>query len=209
MLGTIKRTAVAVTVAGVVALGGAAAASAGTATVTSGGSVAATMRLVFSGTVPLNCTSSTVAATVASGSYIGTPALVSGDVQLGINSCAGPMSIPYLFSCTNTAQLGITGDTVGAVTPAVLRNVSCVMSMPAIGCTATLSGSVGASYSNAGTVTVIAPAGQSLAISGSGCPGFIPNGPVVVGSPGAGSTSVTNLTYVLGAVKPQIAASGF
>lgn len=212
MLRTIRTTAIAVTITTVAALGGATTASAGTAAVTGGGSVAATsatMRLVFSGSVPLNCAYTASTATIATGSYVGMPALVSSDFQLSINGCVGPLSLPFLFSCTNTAQLGITGDTAAGVTPAVLRNVSCVMSMPAIGCTASLSGSIGATYNNAGTFTMIAPSGQSLAISGSGCPGWIPNGPVVVGSPGAGSSGLTNLTHTFGAVKPQIAASGF
>lgn len=212
MFKKMKSTAAVIGVAAVAALGAAAPASAGTAVITSGGLVstsAPSLRIVINGSVAFNCLSGGTTATVSNGSFTGTPvALVSSNVLASFANCLGPLGLAFTVNCTNTAQLGVTGNTAGGITPGVLRNISCVISFPAIGATANLSGSVNRSYNNTGVLTVLS-SGQSLTVSGSTAPGIVPNGTAVIGGTGSGSLGVTNLPYTAGAVKPQIAATGF
>lgn len=226
MFSKMRTAATAVAIAGAVALGGAATASAGTAVVTGGGAIHATAgatRLVVNNAVPLNCASSTVTGTIDNGTYTGAAPLTipTGNIGIqfdnGATTCVGPAGFFFNVSCTSTAQLAVTGNTVAGVTPGRVENVHCVLSFPAIPCTATVTGTVDGTYNNAGSLTVNGPHAQNLTLSASTCPGIIPNGTARFGAPVSGNPVGTQtLTYSLTStstppvfVRPQVAASGF
>lgn len=215
-----KTVATAAAIAGLFAAGGAATAQAGTVVVTSGGSVtasAASARLVVNNAVALNCAGvaspatpgASATATVANGTYTGAaPLTVSSNVGIAFSGCT-VAGIPFTVSCPATATLRVTGNTVAGTTPGLIDMISCTVSVPAIGCTALVTGSVRSSYNNSGSLTVFA-ANQALTVSGSTCTNVIPNGTGKYGSTVAGQpNAVGDITYALGAVKPQLASSGF
>lgn len=85
----------------------------------------------------------------------------------------------------STANLEIAGALVGGVTPARLSGVNCSIQLPALSCSATVTGSIKVSYTNPasgtnGRLTILDPntaGNQGLSISGSSCPStLVPNG---------------------------------
>lgn len=218
MFRRMKAVTAAAAVAGIVALAGASNASAfnvGTLSTPIGsGSMpiaanAGSSRLVVNNAIALNCTDTRATGNIATGVYPNTFPQTVGTIQpifsnVGGADCVGPSNFLFGVSCTNTANLQVTGLPAGgppAVTPGRITNISCVVTFTALGCSATVTGTVQGNYRNptaaAPGVLTVNTAGQSLNVV-SGCPAAVlPSGTAQYGAPGAGSLGLANLPYTL------------
>ncbi|MFA4929380.1 MAG: hypothetical protein WC558_12760 [Patulibacter sp.] len=203
-----KAIAAAATIAGVVALAGASNASAlnvgtigtpvGTGSMTQT-ALAGSSRIVINSALPYNCTTTGSTSNINTGVY-GLPAAV-GTTQLQFSSCNSVFG-SFVWACTSTTSYTFTGAPVGGVTAGSYTGISCLITSSAVGCSATLSGSMPVRYTNPsattpGVVTVLT-AGQALTLSGSTCPpAILPNGSVQFGAPSGSGTSLANLNYTL------------
>ncbi|MFA4929492.1 MAG: hypothetical protein WC558_13320 [Patulibacter sp.] len=204
MFSKMKAVMATTAAAGLLAIAGASAADA--ATIAPGGSftgsAGASRLVVTSGTgIPLNCTTSTGAASITAGTF--TPPATVGTITPAFSSCIGPSGFAFTVTCS-AANLWLTGSPVAGTTAGELRNINCLVTFNALACSGRITGTVQGSYTNpvgttAARLTILA-AGQSLTTSASTCPAAIlPNGAAAdFGAPGAGSTGIANLTYVLG-----------
>jgi hypothetical protein len=172
-------------------LAGVSAAQATTVTVSpSGNTVTAAVAsgvstLLTDGSVTLNCTTSSATATVTTpapgGLTVSTNALISFGGGGGSCRTAG---IPFTVVCDGRASITVSGLTVGGVTPGRITGIRCVVSIPSVPCSATVTGSVNGRFTNGSPsrLTVDAPAftsgrvtNQALAITGSTCGALLPN----------------------------------
>lgn len=225
MLSKMKVVVSAGLAAGLLALTGASGASASSVVVTGGGSFTANAgasRLVVGG-VPVDCTTTTGVANVATGTTTGTFPITIGTVIPRFSTCVGPGGLPFTVACNEAAtlppnpgsltpaSLEVTGVTVAGTTPGRLSGISCVIRFSAT-CYANVTGSVLVSYTNPaqapprGRLTVLA-AGQALTVV-STCPGTIPSGAGQFGAPVTGNpVGVQNLNYIPVTTGPTIVAS--
>lgn len=106
-----------------------------------------------------------------SGTDIGTIASTS------FTSCTGPLGLTFTVKQSGTWNLNITSNS-GAVSTGFISSVKASLSGPL--CSATVTGSADASYSNSTgvlTVKLVSGSGHTLTVSGvSGCLGLINNG---------------------------------
>jgi len=222
MLNKLKVVAAAAAVSGLLALGGASNAQAfnvgthatpvGSGTMALAASAGAS-RLVVGGTLPLNCTTTTGNGTISTGAYPNTyPSGAVGTIQPVFSSCTGPSGFAFTVTCSAASQLQVTATPPAQpatllTTQGRITGISCVITFE-LGCTATASGTVPATYTNGNGTTVggkltVLVAGQALNVTGSTCPAAVlPNGTAQFGAPGSGSgTALGNLTYnVSGAI---------
>lgn len=163
---------------------------------------AGTSRLVVNGSVALNCTNTGGTTSVTMGVY--TFPTTPGTTTPTFSGCVGPLGLTFTVVCPpGAASLNLISGPTGGTTEATLSGISCTVSLPLIGCSATVAGSVNGSYTNptptpapgtTGRITVYT-AGQSLTVSGSGCPAVIPNGSAQFGAPAGGGLGLTNINY--------------
>lgn len=163
---------------------------------------AGTSRLVVNGSIPLNCTTTGGTTNVTMGVY--TFPTTPGSTTPTFSGCVGPSGFVFTVACApGTASLNLISGPTGGTTEATLTGISCTITFLALGCSATVSGSVNGSYTNptptpagvAGRITVYT-SGQSLTVSGSTCPAAVfPTGPAQFGAPAGSGTGLTNIVY--------------
>lgn len=211
MFGKMRAIVATAAIAGVVALAGASEASAvriGTlSTPTGSGSMAftataASSKLTSVSGAVLQCAVSQAGANISTGLLSTSYPTTVGTVQPIFNGggsppadCVGPSGFLFGVTCTNTAQLQVTGPPVAGTTPGRLTNISCTINFTGV-CSATVTGTVQGSYTNptAGTpgrLTIFA-AGQALT-AGSGCPANL----LPAGAATFSNTSGGDLVYTL------------
>jgi hypothetical protein len=165
-------------------------AAAATATITPGGStrgVGLTGWQLNAGSATFDCTTGSFSATLPT-SVSGSLALtLTNNYQQAFSSCR-TAGISYTFQCSATAVLAATAVTSSGVTPLRITSLNCTARL-ATGCTANVTGSLPASFSNFTSQLTVPIPGQAIAVSGSTCGSAFPNGPAVFTATG-GSTFV-------------------
>ncbi len=124
----------------------------------------------------LTCKSATAAGTLKSGSGLsGTD--IGTITSTSFTSCTGPLGLTFTVKQSGTWNLNITSNS-GGVSTGFISSVKASLSGPL--CSATVTGSADASYSNSTGVLTVKPvsgSGHTLTVSGvSGCLGLINNG---------------------------------
>lgn len=210
MIRKIKAIAAAAAVAGTIALTGATSASAlnvgtltapvGTGTMSSTASGGAS-RVVINGSIAFNCATTSFVASTGTGLYPTLPATI-GTLQFQFSSCIGPGGLAFDRVCTSFTSFEILTFPVGPAWGGRYSNISCTVSITGIGCAATLSGSVPVQYTNptpsTAAVATIPVSGQALTVTGSTCPGVLPNGTAQWGAPTASPLGLANLPLTIG-----------
>lgn len=179
-------------------------AAAATATVTPGGGVNGTGTTAWeltisgsSGSATFNCANAGFNANLRSATGA-LPLTIGTAYQQTFSNCRTG-SVSYNFACTPTATLSATGLTSGAVTPLSLNTLTCTASIGGCG-SATISGSLPETFTNAGSQLTVGLIGQRITSSGSTC-SLIPNGTATFAAPGGvpfvyAVTPVTNINVV-------------
>lgn len=230
MFSSMKKAAVAVATVGALALAGASGAQANWSSFHVGSeanrlnqsgsmaidATAGQSRLVVNGSVKLECNITFGTGQINTGLYTNGPTVTIGQIVPQFDDCTGPLGLAFDVTCTNppgggTTNLSLTniptpfaGTASGEIT-----NIYCVVRFVLTGCTAVVTGSVNGSYTNPATPSTPAEltvfsAGQSLTVSGSGCPTIVPNGTAQYGAPVGSGTGLTNIDYeVTGPIADQ------
>jgi hypothetical protein len=172
-------------------------AAAATATITPGGStrgVGTTGWELTAGSATFNCATGSFSVTLPRTVTGPLPLALSTNYQQAFSSCRTAGS-SYTFQCAATATLSVTQLTsTSGVTPGTITGLNCVARL-SIGCTASITGSLPVSFSNAGSTLTVPIPGQSILVSGSTCGSAFPNGPATFAATGGGA-----FTYVVSPV---------
>ncbi|WCB92456.1 hypothetical protein DSM104299_01152 [Baekduia alba] len=143
-------------------------------------------------TATISCTASGFNATLAGGTGP-LPLAVSTDYKPTYSGCT-TAGVSTTIDCKNTAKLAAVGLSVNGVTPFTLSGLNCTASVSGCG-TATLSGTVPASYNSGHSQLTVLTTGQSTAVSNSVC-GLIPDGTATTTNPTGGALAYTVVPLV-------------
>ncbi len=189
----LKLAGATATIAAVVGLGAGTALAATTFTVTNGGAnLPATQQgnaTLVDGSSTLKCTGGTGKVTIANGSgQSGTDLAQLSSVTF--SGCTGPLSITFTVSPVGTWELNAASSS-GGTTTGTISNVKANLSGTL--CTATVAGTVDASYSNSTGTLTVSPDGNLLTVTSASCLGVLKAGDVVKYN---GADKLNNTPYI-------------
>jgi hypothetical protein len=189
----LKLASATATIAAVVALGAGTALAATTFTVTNGGTdLAATQQgssTLVDGSSTLTCTGGSGDVTIKNGSgQSGTDLAQLSSVAF--SGCTGPFGIAFTVSPVGTWELNAASSSGGTTTGTVVdvdANLSGTL------CTATVTGTVDASYNNTTGTLTISPDGSLLTVKSASCLGVLNKGDTVKYN---GADKLKNTPYI-------------